>query len=309
MWSIDIFGFPLFELYLYFLIYSFLGWLMESVFVSAHQGRWVNRGFLRGPVCPIYGVGAVGIIILLTPALDSLPMLFLGGFLIATADEYAVGAVLEKLFHTRWWDYSEKPFHLRGYVCLERSLEWGALSVFFMRVLQPRMAAFAAAVPRVWGELAGTLIFAYMAVDGTITVLHILRLNEKLRTLSRNHEKLREKLESTRLYGLRKDLLAHFEAMTMAEALEDLKGRMEQNEEKWDDMRLESRLRREYLLNEVFERMEKRLRLLQKSTATERRLLRIYPGMRSKQFDEELQAIKRELEQMKTKKNGKDALQ
>lgn len=310
MWSVELFHIDSFVLYSYFWIYSFLGWMMESAYVSAKSGRWVNRGFLRGPFCPIYGTGAVCIIVMLTPLMDNLPLLFLGGVLTATVIEYFIGAALEGLFHTTWWDYSGKRFQLHGRICLERSLEWGVLSVLLMQVLQPRIAAFSKAIPRAWGELAGTLLLAYLAIDGTVTVLQILRFNEKLAALSEAHEHLREKLEHTRLYGTRKEILAHFESMTAAEAMRDLKERLEKAGAELEEARLEGRLWREYHKNELLEKMENRMQLLRKSTATERRLLRIYPQMRSKQFDEELQSIKRELEEMRRKKKEKrkDAL-
>lgn len=308
MRSIELWYSEFFALYTYFWIYSFLGWLMESAYVSVKSGRWVNRGFLRGPFCPIYGTGAVCIIVALTPLQGNLPLLFLGGILVATLIEYFVGAALERLFHTTWWDYSGKRFQLHGRICLERSVEWGALSVFLMRVLQPEIAAFSSTVPMVWRSFAGTLLLAYLAVDGTVTVLQILRLNEKLAALSEAHEHLREKLEHSKLYGTRKEILAHFEAMTAAEALQDLKKRLEKANAAMEEVRLEGRLWREYHENELLEKMETRMRLLRKSTATERRLLKVYPQMCSKRFDEELRAIKRELKEWK-KKNGKDVLQ
>ena len=177
MWSTVWFSFTFFELYAYFMIYSFLGWAMESTYVSINAKKWVNRGFINGPFCPIYGTGALLILLALKPVSDSILLLFLGGFVIATVVEYLIGLILEKLFHATWWDYSQKPFNIKGRVCLERSVEWGVLTAFVMRVVQPVIADFVAAIPRAWGEFAATLLLAYLAVDTTITVLHILRFN------------------------------------------------------------------------------------------------------------------------------------
>ena len=172
MWSTVWFSFTFFELYAYFMIYSFLGWAMESAYVSINAKKWVNRGFINGPFCPIYGTGALLILLALEPVSDSILLLFLGGFVIATVVEYLIGLILEKLFHATWWDYSQKPFNIKGRVCLERSVEWGVLTTFVMRVVQPVIADFVAAIPRAWGEFAATLLLAYLAVDTTITVLH-----------------------------------------------------------------------------------------------------------------------------------------
>ena len=161
MWSTVWFSFTFFELYAYFMIYSFLGWAMESTYVSINAKKWVNRGFINGPFCPIYGTGALLILLALKPVSDSILLLFLGGFVIATVVEYLIGLILEKLFHATWWDYSQKPFNIKGRVCLERSVEWGVLTAFVMRVVQPVIADFVAAIPRAWGEFAATLLLAY----------------------------------------------------------------------------------------------------------------------------------------------------
>lgn len=305
MWSTVWFDYTFFELYAYFMIYSFLGWAMESAYVSITTKKWVNRGFVNGPICPIYGTGALLIILVLGPVAENVPLLFLGGFFIATVVEYLIGAAMEKLFHATWWDYSEKPFNLKGRVCLERSVEWGVLSAFVMRVVQPAVAGFTAAIPKAWGELAGTVFLAYLAVDTTITVLHVLRFNEKLETLSESHASLRERLEGTKLYGTRQEIIAHFENMPAMEMLRELKERMEEEDEQIERLREEERLRLEYLMNEIKEKMESRANALNRSNRIERRLLDAYPGLRSKRFDEELKALKRELQEKRKLKKQK----
>lgn len=305
MWSTLWFDYTFFELYAYFMIYSFLGWAMESAFVSITTKKRVNRGFVNGPMCPIYGTGALLILLALTPVAESIPLLFLGGFLIATVVEYLIGAAMEKLFHATWWDYSEKPFNIKGRVCLERSLEWGVISAFVIRVVQPAIAGFVAAIPRTWGELVGTLLLAYLAVDTTITVLHVLRFNEKLAVLSEAHDHLREKLEGTKLYGTRQEIIVHFENMPAVEMLRDLKERIAEENEQIKLLREEERLRREYMMNEIKEKMENRVNALNRSSLIERRLMNAYPGLRSKRFDEELKALKRELEEKKKWKKQK----
>lgn len=305
MWSTVWFDYTFFELYAYFMIYSFLGWAMESAYVSITTKKWVNRGFVNGPICPIYGTGALLIILVLGPVAENVPLLFLGGFFIATVVEYLIGAAMEKLFHATWWDYSEKPFNLKGRVCLERSVEWGVLSAFVMRVVQPAVAGFTAAIPKAWGELAGTVFLAYLAVDTTITVLHVLRFNEKLEALSESHASLRERLEGTKLYGTRQEIIAHFENMPAMEMLRELKERMAEEDEQIERLREEERLRLEYLMNEIKEKMESRANALNRSNRIERRLLDAYPGLRSKRFDEELKALKRELQEKRKLKKQK----
>lgn len=301
MWLTHLAGFTFFDLYTYFVLYSILGWLMESAFVSIKSGKWVNRGFINGPLCPIYGTGMLLILLLLYPVADIVPLLFLGGLLVATMVEYLIGAALERLFHATWWDYSEKPFNIKGRVCLERSVEWGLLTVFVLRLIHPIIAELTAAIPRTWGEFAATLSLLYLSVDTTITVLHVLRFNEKLAALSEAHIVLRKKLEGTKLYGTRQEIAAHFENMPVAEVLREFKERMAEEDEKLELLLEEERLQRQYLLEEVREKMENRIHALQKSGFIERRLLNAYPGMRSHRFDEELRALKREWKEKRKK--------
>lgn len=121
----------------YFVIFSFFGWCMEVAYHTVCCGGFQNRGFLNGPVCPIYGVGAVLVIACLRPFAESMTILFVCATVITSALEFITGYVLEKIFHTKWWDYSGTPFNIMGYICLKFSLCWGAACTFLMRVVLP----------------------------------------------------------------------------------------------------------------------------------------------------------------------------
>ena len=175
-------------------------------------------------------------------------------------------------------------------------MEWGVLTTFVMRVVQPVIADFVAAIPHAGGEFAATLLLAYLAVDTTITVLHILRFNEKLQ----------KKLEGTRLYASRQEIITRFESMPAAEFLREFKERMAEENERLEQLREEERLHRQLVQEEIKEKLEARINALQKSSLIERRLMRAYPSMHSKRFDEELKAWKRELMEKRSKKSRKD---
>ena len=113
----------------FFYVYCFLGWIFESTYVSLKQKRLVNRGFLRLPMLPLYGSGAVMMLWVSLPVRDSLPLVYISGFIAATALEYVTGAVMERLFKVRYWDYSSQPFQLHGYICLSSSIAWGFLTI------------------------------------------------------------------------------------------------------------------------------------------------------------------------------------
>ena len=129
MAAVMIGSFSLYEIAMYFFLYAFLGWCCEVIYATLKTGKFVNRGFLNGPVCPIYGTGVVLLLLALTPLRDYAWAVFLAAALICSALELITGFVLEKLFHKKWWDYSDRHFNLCGYICLEMSLLWGVAAL------------------------------------------------------------------------------------------------------------------------------------------------------------------------------------
>ena len=107
-----------FDILTYFIIYSFLGWIMESIFRSIAEKKLINTGFLRGPFCPIYGFGAIIMFIFLESLQNKPIILFIVSVIVLTAWEYIVGVLLEKIFKTKYWDYSEHKFNFQGRICL-----------------------------------------------------------------------------------------------------------------------------------------------------------------------------------------------
>lgn len=117
---------------LFFYIYCFFGWIIESTYVSVCTGNWVNRGFMRGPVIPIYGTGAIIILFAVIPFRTSPILVFIIGTIAASVLEFVTGIVMERIYKVRYWDYSDKPFNLCGYICLFNSLCWGVLSILLI---------------------------------------------------------------------------------------------------------------------------------------------------------------------------------
>lgn len=150
---------------LFFFLYCFLGWVWESCYVSARQRRWVNRGFLHGPLLPIYGFGAVIILWATLPVRGSLALIFLLGMLAATALEYVTGAAMEALFKVRYWDYSGKPFNLNGHICLTCSLAWGAFSVLLVKVLHPPFEDLVLRLPAFLADALACVLTVYFTAD------------------------------------------------------------------------------------------------------------------------------------------------
>ena len=176
---------------LFFFLYCFLGWVWESCYVSAKRRQWVNRGFLHGPMLPIYGTGAVIILLATIPVRDSLWLVFLLGMLAATALEYVTGAAMEALFKVRYWDYSKQPFNLNGYICLTSSLAWGAFSILLVRFLHPPVEDLVLRLPAFLVDPLAFLLTIAVTVDAVRSFQAAMDLREVLTRLTEENEDLR----------------------------------------------------------------------------------------------------------------------
>ncbi|MCI9156144.1 MAG: hypothetical protein HFF44_04270 [Lawsonibacter sp.] len=175
-----------------FFIYAFLGWCTEVSYAALVTGKFVNRGFLNGPVCPIYGFGVVIVLGCLTPLSDHLPVLFVGSVVLTSALEWLTGFVLEKLFHQRWWDYSNQPFNLSGYICLRFSIAWGFACMFVVKLLHPTVLGLIRLIPRPVGLILLVLLGGTMAVDLAATVSTVVKLNRHLAQIDELAAKIKE---------------------------------------------------------------------------------------------------------------------
>ena len=172
--------YTIYQLIWLFFLYAFLGWCMEVCFQALSTGRIVNRGFLNGPWCPIYGVGMIAVLLIVGPISENLGALFLLGMLLCTLVELIVGWLLEKIFHTRWWDYSDQPFQIGGYVCLKFSIMWGLAVTFTVRLIHPAILGLVNMIPHVLGwVLAGVLIGDFVA-DFIVTLVTIIGIKKEL---------------------------------------------------------------------------------------------------------------------------------
>ena len=163
----------------YFILYSIIGWSYETVLCSVKAGHLVNRGFLNGPYCPIYGAGAVVFLILLRNE-DNPVLLFIFGAIIACALEYTTSYVMEKLFNARWWDYSKYKFNLNGRICLGAALIFGAFAVFLIKLAHPYVSKWTSGINKtVFHALVIVSTVAFIS-DFLITVKGFRGINARL---------------------------------------------------------------------------------------------------------------------------------
>lgn len=227
MWDFQIAGEDLYHILNWFFIYSFLGWVWESCYVSVKERKLVNRGFVMGPVCTIYGFGAVSVYLILKPVSENLLWLYLGGVVVPTILEYLTAVLMESVFHTSWWDYSQNRFNFQGRICLGASLGWGAFSVILFYGFQPLVDRIVALYTVAVGKALVTAAAFVYAVDFGMSFMSAMQIGEKLRNMDVVMEELYEYIQSTRLYETTEELRDRLELYRLANYGTELKKRME----------------------------------------------------------------------------------
>ena len=194
MWDLAINGVDFYHIANWFYIYSFLGWLWETCYVSVRKGKLINRGFINGPLCTIYGCGALAVYLILLPISDNLLLLFVGGVVVATALEYVTAVLMENIFHTSWWDYSDNKFNFQGRICLGCSLGWGVFTVGLFRVLHPVVQEFTELYTRRTGEVAVCVITVVYIVDFAFSAAAAFHLHERIPAWEQALDQMRAEL-------------------------------------------------------------------------------------------------------------------
>ena len=248
-------GFSLYHVLAFFLIYSCTGWCLEVIFAAATTGQLVNRGFLNGPVCPIYGFGMVIVLFTLTPLQNSVLLLYIGGVILPSALELVGGWALYKLYHTRWWDYSNCKYQINGRICLTNCIFFGLGCVLLCHVVNPPVLRWLMGIGPEYTVPVASFIFGLYIMDNVLSIRSAFQLSHRLDKLAKLQQEIRQHLdEKAQLYGAR---------------VEELTNRFMNGLEKAND---------EYLQ----ERMLRLAQLRSGADMFERRLLRSHPNLRSR---------------------------
>lgn len=186
---------------MFFIIYSFLGWILESIYKTISQKKPVNSGFLYGPFCPIYGIGAIIMYLFLYDFKGNTFLIFCLGFVVLSVWEYLVSVLLEKFFHTRYWDYSHKKYNLQGRVCLANSIYWGILGIVFMQFIHPGIQQLLNLIPIQILQYISIIFIAYFIIDTVTSVIAINHINVKLTKLSELNQAIKDRIEEIKLLG------------------------------------------------------------------------------------------------------------
>lgn len=181
--------------FLLFLIYSFLGWFLESVGGILNVKKFVNRGFLIGPYCPIYGIGVICFTLLLSDYKNDLIVLFFLSMLVAGTLEYLTSYLMEKIFNARWWDYSKNKFNINGRICLETMIFFGICGCLFLTILNPFFEHYINKIPDIPLTIVTTIISIIMLIDFIISTTIIMNFKKETKTVKDNTDEIVAKVK------------------------------------------------------------------------------------------------------------------
>ncbi len=282
------------KIYLYFFIYAFLGWCTEVVYAALNEGKFINRGFLNGPYCPIYGFGVIAVVNLLTPIHENPFLLFLGSVFVTSAIELFTGFILEKIFKHKWWDYSDRPFNVGGYICPIFSLMWGLACLIVVDRIHPMVSGLVNFIPYMPAVIILTAFTVVFVIDIIATVKTIFKLNKKMERIEelsamikKSSDELGESLAAGtisiaakkesieyKIYQEREKLEEKIEH-TKREMESDISDIIQKRREALDDVK--NALNRELLATNIF---------------GSKRLMKAFPGWKPRRNKEALKVLK-----------------
>lgn len=265
---------------LYFFVYGFLGWCTEVIFAAFKQHRFVNRGFLNGPICPIYGVGVTLVIACLEVFQSNLLLLYISSVILVTVLEGVTGWAMDKLFHNKWWDYSKLPFNIGGYVCLLFSLIWGVACVFIVYFVHPLIHQVLSLIPHTAGIALIAILGIALLSDMIVTTSAIVKFNQYLELL---------KHITDELHAISNQIGAELYQNVM-----HVLDMQESSRQKLDDVKLEVS---EEIRMQIVELKTRAQNLGEKVPKPARRLLKAFPKLESRNYKAQLELFRQKLEQ------------
>lgn len=245
-----------------FIIYAFLGWCSEVAFAAVNKGKFVNRGFLNGPVCPIYGVGMLIVVLCLWNLRDRPLLLFLGSALLTTALEFVTGFVLERFFHDKWWDYSDMPFNIKGYVCLKFTILWGLAASFIIGAIHRFIYMLIEKTPVVLGVILLAVFSAAFIADFIVTLTALVKLPKKLKAMA----------EAERALRAVSDKIGENISDTTIAAKEKGEALAEENKPRLEELKAE------------YEKKKKELSAMLERNFVQRRIFKAFPNLKNGRY-------------------------
>lgn len=297
---------------LYFFVYGFLGWCTEVGFAAFKTHHFVNRGFLNGPICPIYGVGVTAVITVLTPYKSDIIVLYILSVVLVTVLEGVTGWAMDKIFHNKWWDYSDMPLNIGGYVCLLFSIVWGFACLFIIYFIQPLVHDLLAFIPTIVGIILIIILGITLIADLYVTASTIFKFNRRLAAMEKIAAEMHEISEQIGQEIFEKTIRAmdrqEASKEKLATATDEFKEKMQDTasglKEKTQgtafelkERALDARERSQEINEELRSRIASLHTRYHESTdkpgRISRRLMNAFPKMESHQYKESLEVLKK----------------
>jgi len=298
MWEYEILGVSFYHICNWFYIYSFLGWVWESSYISVKHKKLVNRGFVTGPVCTIYGCGAVIIYVLLRSFENNVFLLYIGGVVLATGLEFVTATIMEGIFHTSWWDYSKHRFNYKGRICLSVSLAWGGLTILLFKVLHPVVTYAVDLYPASAGETAVIIATILYIIDFINSTIASLKLSQKLVSMDSVLEEIQQYIQNSKLYESGEELVAKIGQYRDSLPKYQIKEKLEQQKtvilERIEELGLTDR--KQEIESKMIEYNKRYAKLRNKLDFVSKRYMNAYPKL------DNLSKINREKKKLKKKK-------
>lgn len=306
----------------FFFIYGFLGWCYESAYVSIKHKQWVNRGFVRGPLLPLYGSGAILLLFVTIPFRENLFLMFVAGAIGATLLEYVTGVAMEALFKVRYWDYSKRKFNFQGHICLAATTLWGVFAIVIVKIVHRPIENLVMGLPETIVEIFVMFMTVVFAADFALSFKAAMDIRDvliKLEEVQREMERMQKRLDVILAFAedsREQVVLNTYERLDeLTESLEERFARVKELREKldarideeirerseeWKERKEEWKGKSDAYKEELEElrinfrvNMEKRFQLLHRKDFFRRDMIRSNPSMISKQFKEALEDVKR----------------
>lgn len=282
MWELKLLGIDLYHIIHWFFIYSFLGWVMETCYVSILDRKFVNRGFVNGPVCTIYGVGALSVYFILKPFENSILILFIMGIIVPSILEYFTGWLMEVIFKTTWWDYSNYRFNIKGRICLFNSIIWGMLTVALFQVMQPFVNFIVSLYSISTGKNLATIAVVTYLVDYGTTSYYAMNLKVKLNNMSDIMDEFVSYTQLSRLYETKEEVMEYLENSKPVEFINEVKEKLKQSIQ----INKENYREKFIILNDKYDSLKT------KRNIVHNRLLRAFPTLKVKDKDKYVEELK-----------------
>ena len=289
----------IYDILLSFFTYGFLGWCTEVAFAAVKQRQFVNRGFLNGPICPVYGIGVTAVIAVLAQFTDHIVFLYLASTVLVTVLEWFTGYILEKLFHHRWWDYSKMPLNIGGYVCVLFSFIWGVVCVLIVEFIHPFLYSLLLLIPRWLGITLLTGLCCALFADIYVTASGILKWNRRLDKLDeiaaelhRISDQIGENIYENMMTGIERQEKTREKAEALTEEMKLRREDMRITAGELKQKAAEHRQRAE----ELRAKYEEMLTVPHK---TGKRILKAFPQLKSKEHDVLIADLRNRLKKIK----------